>query len=64
MFGNDETYTLKILNKLLDQRGVWKDPTKIVLSQQEPGELGAAVTTTDTIKQEKRIKQEVAEDGE
>lgn len=31
---------------------------------QEPEALGAAVTTTDQIKHEKRVKQEVAEDGD
>jgi smad nuclear-interacting protein 1 len=30
----------------------------------DPPDVGAAVTTTDQIKQEKRIKQEVAEDGD
>lgn len=31
---------------------------------QDPNELGADVTTADQIKQEKRLKQVVAEDGE
>ncbi|KAL0880124.1 hypothetical protein ABMA27_002608 [Loxostege sticticalis] len=30
----------------------------------DPPELGAAITTTDQIKREKRVKEEVAEDGE
>lgn len=43
-----------------------KDDAQDDDNQNEPPapELGAAVTTTDQIKHEKRVKQEVAEDGE